>query len=142
MAVPHRDEFADTVAFRIEGPERTLLYMPDTEPWHRWEERFLSLLEGVDIALLDATFYSSDELPGRPVESIGHPLVRDTLKRLGARVRSSDLDVRLTHMNHSNPLVDPASPARRTVEEAGFQVLTEGETIDLGTPDRAGPSAP
>ena len=134
VAVPHRDEYSDTVAFRIEGPELTLLYLPDTEPWHRWKAQFLELLIDVDVALLDATFYSADELPGRPVESIGHPLVVDTIALLGERVRAGELDVYFTHMNHSNPLVDPESAARRNCEAAGFRVLEEGHEFELGSP--------
>src|SRR5947199_9202903 len=30
FAVPHRDEYTDTLAFVVRGPHRTLLYVPDT----------------------------------------------------------------------------------------------------------------
>jgi len=131
LLVPHRDEYSDTVAFRISGPERTLLYLSDTEPWGRWEKKFLSLLEGVDFALLDASFYSADELPGRPVESIGHPLAVDTIDLLAGRVSSGKIEVFLTHMNHSNPLVDPKSQAHQNATKKGFKVLKEGQVFDL-----------
>ena len=33
FAVPHRDEYLDTMAFLIRGPMKTLLYVPDTDTW-------------------------------------------------------------------------------------------------------------
>ncbi len=33
LTVPHRDELSDTVAWRIEGPSQTVLFMPDCDPW-------------------------------------------------------------------------------------------------------------
>ncbi|HSL83194.1 MAG TPA: MBL fold metallo-hydrolase, partial [Thermoanaerobaculia bacterium] len=39
VAVPHRDEYTDTVGFRIEGPRATVLYVPDTDSWDAWGGR-------------------------------------------------------------------------------------------------------
>jgi len=50
--------------------------------------------------LLDATFFSADELPGRDLSQISHPLATDTAEQLAG----VDCDVRLIHLNHSNPL--------------------------------------
>ena len=59
FAVPHRDEFSDTVAFRIDGPNRTVLFCPDID---RFRGTLLEeLIEGVDVAYLDATFYDGRE---------------------------------------------------------------------------------
>ncbi len=129
--VPHRDEFSDTVAFRVAGPSRTILFMPDTEPWDRWSPRFDALLEGVDLLLVDGTFYSGDELPGRRVSSIGHPLMVDTIERLGPAVRDGTLRVEFIHLNHSNPALDPAGPQRAAVRGAGFDVAAEGRDYPL-----------
>ncbi len=131
VRVPHRDEFSDTVAYEIEGGGRRVLYMPDCDPWHRWSPRARSLIERADVAILDATFFSADELPGRNVEKIGHPLVVDTVAMLGERVRRGELRVVLTHMNHTNPLVEETNEAHRRVIEAGFEVAREGMEIVL-----------
>lgn len=131
LRVPHRDEYSDTVGFRFEGPSRTAVYVPDTDSWRRWEPPLPELLRDVDVALLDATFYSLDELPGRDLEEVPHPLVTETMELLGERVRAGTLEVYLTHMNHSNPAVDPGSAARREIERRGFRVLAEGEEIGL-----------
>lgn len=131
LSVPHRDELSDTVGFLVEGPSRRILYVPDTDRWDAWDPPLLQRLEGVDAALLDGTFYSTDELPGRDIEQIGHPLVAATMDLLAERVAAGTIEVCFTHLNHSNPLVDPESPEARVVRERGFHVLAEGRRIDL-----------
>jgi pyrroloquinoline quinone biosynthesis protein B len=131
VSVPHRDEYTDTVGFRIEGPRATVLYVPDTDSWDAWGDRLDEVLEGVDVALVDATFYSAGELPGREVSEIGHPLVTDSLERFGDAVHAGRLRVHFIHLNHSNPALDPRSPERRAIEAAGFHVAEEGEEIPL-----------
>jgi pyrroloquinoline quinone biosynthesis protein B len=131
VAVPHRDEYTDTVGFRIEGPRATVLYVPDTDSWDAWGGRLDEVLEGVDVALVDATFYSAGELPGREVSEIGHPLITDSLERFGDAVHAGRLRVHFIHLNHSNPALDPRSPERRAIEAAGFRVAEEGAEIPL-----------
>ena len=88
-------------------------------------------LEGVDVALLDATFFSGDELPGRDLSKIGHPLVVDTMDRLQSRVDAGTLAVWFIHLNHSNPALDPASSARAAIERRGFRVAAAGVGLAL-----------
>ena len=73
--VPHRDEFSETVAFEIRGPENALLYLPDVDKWSRMEPGVETLISRVDIALLDGTFFDANELPGRDMSEIPHPFV-------------------------------------------------------------------
>jgi pyrroloquinoline quinone biosynthesis protein B len=132
IVVPHRDEFSDTLGFRFVGPRATVLYVPDTEPWSRWPNATIEdELRDVDVALLDGSFYSPGELPGRPVESIGHPLMIDTMDRLAPLVREGGLRVFFTHMNHSNPALEPDSPERAEIERRGFAVLADGDRFAL-----------
>lgn len=131
--VPHRDEYSDTMAFLIRGPKKTLLYVPDTDSWAAWPKPLLDVLAGekVDVALLDATFYSPDELPDRDVTKIRHPLITQSMDLLEPLVKAGKLQVFFTHLNHSNPALDPDGPARRAIEARGFRVLEEGEEIGL-----------
>ena len=131
LAVPHRDEFSDTVAFRIEGPRATALYVPDTDTWETWSPSLESALEGVDVALLDATFYSMDELPGRDITQVRHPLMTATMDRLQSRVDAGALRVLFTHLNHTNPSLDPESPAAAEIHRRGFAVARDGQEIPL-----------
>jgi pyrroloquinoline quinone biosynthesis protein B len=133
IQVPHRDEYSDTMAFVIRGPNKTLFYVPDTDTWKTWPKPLLDVLkdEKVDYALLDATFYSPDELPDRNVEKIKHPLVTQSMDLLEPLVKAGKLKVYFTHLNHSNPALDPVGAARKAIEARGFQVLEEGEELGL-----------
>jgi len=130
IPVPHRDEFSDTVAFRIAGPRRTVLFVPDIDAWSDAPELLDELLEGVDVAYLDATFYDGSELPGRDLTQIRHPFVTDTMERLAAAARERPGRIRFIHLNHSNPLlVDEA--LRAALEARGFRVARRGERVGL-----------
>jgi len=131
VRAPHREEYADTLAFRIDGPSHSLFYLPDTDSWVAWTQPLPEALAGIDYALLDGTFFSLDELPGRSVESIGHPLISQTLDPLAETVQESGLQVFFTHLNHSNPALDPESSERREIESRGFKILEEGMEFGL-----------
>ena len=129
--VPHRDEYTDTVGFRIAGPTRSLLYIPDIRDWDAWERTLEDAIRETDVALLDGTFFGPDELPGRDMSAIGHPLIVDTLRRLKSLPASDRPKVLFTHLNHTNPALDPASPSRRAIEDFGARLAEDGRTIDL-----------
>lgn len=131
LLVPHRDEYTDTVGLLVEGPHRSLLYVPDTDGWAAWDPSLPERLAGVDLAILDGTFYSPDELPGRDVTSIGHPTIVSTMDLLESSVGTSGLRVWFTHLNHSNPALDPASEAAADVQGRGFGVLQEEQVFPL-----------
>ncbi len=127
ISVPHRAEFADTVAFVVRGPTKKLFYCPDIDAWDRWEHDLRDFVEGVDIALLDATFLSADELTGRKISDVPHPLVSDTV----ARLTGVACDVRLVHLNHTNPLV-ASGPERDALAARGIRVGDLGDRWELG----------
>jgi len=131
LPVPHRDEYADTVGFLIRGPRSRVLYVPDTDAWGSWSPPLPEIMENVDIAILDGTFYSTDELPGRSVSSIGHPLIVDSMDLLEAEMGDGRPRTYFTHLNHSNPALETDSPARREIEKRGFGILREGEDFPL-----------
>jgi pyrroloquinoline quinone biosynthesis protein B len=129
--VPHRDEFSETVGYLIEGPNKRALYLPDIDKWQKWDQDLATVLKTVDVALLDATFFSGDELPGRDIALIPHPTVLESialLKQLPRPVRSR---VVFTHMNHTNPLLDPGSKATQSVLALGFKIARIGDRFDL-----------
>jgi pyrroloquinoline quinone biosynthesis protein B len=127
LEVPHRDEWSDTVAFRVEGPGRRLLYLPDIDKWEKWGRRLEDELAEVAVALLDGTFESETELPGRSLLEIPHPLVGETVSRLSGKTRA---DTRFIHLNHTNRLLSD-EPARRALGERGFRVARDGDEIPL-----------
>jgi len=109
IAVPHREEFSDTVGFVIEGPRARALFVPDTDRWQTWRRPIRNLVETVDYAFVDGTFSSPEEVGGRDLSAIPHPMMPETRRLLeGTRAR-----VWFIHLNHTNPaLPDGADVAR------------------------------
>jgi pyrroloquinoline quinone biosynthesis protein B len=100
--VPHRDEFTDTVGYLIEGPAKKALYIPDIDQWAKWDRNIRDLAATVDLAFLDGTFSSPNEIPGRTVADIPHPMMPVTRELLkGVRA-----EVWFIHVNHTNPELD------------------------------------
>lgn len=125
LPVPHRDELnSGTVAYLLQGPQSSLLYLPDIDAWEQWPAG-KQIFPAVDVALVDATFWSVDELVGRP--PVAHPLVPETL-RLWAGVPGRLV---LTHLNHTNPLLDENGPERAQVLAAGAEVAYTGQRFPL-----------
>lgn len=82
VLVPHRAELSDTVAYLVsvssgavpggqQEQAMNVLYCPDTDGWSGWTKSIRSWCEEVDVALLDATFYSKEELKGRDMKEVG-----------------------------------------------------------------------
>ncbi len=131
LTVPHRDEYSETVAFLVTGPSRRLLYVPDIASWDAWPTPIERILADVDVALVDGTFWSEAEVPARDVQAIGHPLVRDSVLRFAALPPAERRKLRFIHLNHTNPILDDASPEARVVRETGLGVAREGEHFAL-----------
>jgi pyrroloquinoline quinone biosynthesis protein B len=129
--VPHRDEFSETVGYRIDGPERSALFIPDIDNWSQWDTRLEELVTEVDYALLDATFYAEGELPGRDMSKVPHPLVVETMARFQHLPGDERRKVWFIHMNHTNPLLDSRSKENARVRSEGFNIAVEGLRLPL-----------
>lgn len=127
LLVPHRDELSETVGFRIAGPQRSAVYLPDIDSWERWDKSIEDVVATADAAWLDGTFYDSDELPGREMSTVPHPLIRDSTERFAALPAPERAKIRFIHFNHTNPVIDPASSAIHAVAGAGLGLAEEGE---------------
>ncbi|MHC5025810.1 MAG: MBL fold metallo-hydrolase [Planctomycetota bacterium] len=128
--VPHRDEYSEVVGFRIDGPMRAAVFIPDIDKWERWDTRIEDVLAEVDLAYLDGTFYTDGELPGRDMSVIPHPFIAETMTRLAPLSESDRRKVRFIHLNHTNPALRPGA-ARDAIEAAGFAVAEQLERFDL-----------
>ncbi len=129
IRVPHRAELSDMHAYLIKA-NKTLLFLPDHDTWHETLgdhnlRSWLNYLE-VDIALIDGTFYTSDELKHRSQEEVPHPPVEQTLEMLGKK-REGDGRVVFIHLNHTNRLCRDDSP----VTTMGWEVGNEGDIYNL-----------
>ena len=72
--VPHRDEFSETVGFKIEGPNKSIIFIPDIDKWNKFDKDILEIVSNNDIAILDGSFYQNGEIPGRDMSEIPHPV--------------------------------------------------------------------
>jgi pyrroloquinoline quinone biosynthesis protein B len=127
LRVPHREEYSEVVGYRIDGPGRSVLFIPDIDKWERWDRRLEDELATVDRAYLDGTFYADGELPGRDMSAIPHPFIAETMARLASQPASERAKVRFLHLNHTNPALRAGSDARRAIEAAGLGVAAAGE---------------
>jgi pyrroloquinoline quinone biosynthesis protein B len=127
LAVPHRDEYSETVAFIIRGPSRSLLWLPDIDKWEKWPTRIEDAIARVDVAYLDATFFDERELPGRNLSEIPHPTISESMERFAPLPAREKQKIRFIHLNQSNPAL--RDDAR--VRERGFAVAAEGQRVGL-----------
>jgi len=131
FTVPHRDEYSDTQGFVIRGQKKTLLYIPDIQSWKAWDRDIREEVEKVDFALLDGTFYGPEELPGRDLSQLGHPLITTSLDTLSQVSQKGKTKIFFTHLNHSNLALDPDGDAIKNIQNKGFGVTLEGMEIFL-----------
>ena len=124
IKVPHRDEFSETAAFIIGDENKRAIFIPDIDKWSKWNVKVDSMVNEVDYAFLDATFYDGKELPERDMSEIPHPFVVETeLEIMDAMLRKK---VILIHFNHSNPLIfNPETKSE--IESKGFKVAALGQ---------------
>ncbi|MGH9364638.1 MAG: MBL fold metallo-hydrolase [Thermoanaerobaculia bacterium] len=129
IPVPHRDEDSDTVAFLVTAPRRKLLWLPDIDKWEKWDRRIEEMLrDPALVAFVDGTFFSADEIPGRSIAEIPHPLVSETMDCFGTDPPRGRLF--FVHLNHTNRLLWDRS-AIRQVEAKGFRIAKEGMRLPL-----------
>lgn len=130
IPVPHRADFTATNAYSIcvDGSPWAL-YVPDVDAWDSWLEAD-EVIASHNLCLIDATFGSMDELPGRSIAAIPHPLVGDTLTRFAEH--TGNTQIVLTHINHSNALNDPNSDLSARAFAAGFTIGSDGMVFPYG----------
>lgn len=131
MQVPHRDEISDTYAYLLKGPSKTALFLPDIDKWGKWGVSLDSLIDKVDYALIDATFYDEKELPGRDLSEIPHPTVVETMQLAENWPVHKRNKILLIHLNHTNPLLMQGSTQFDQVVAFGFRIAKTGERLPL-----------
>jgi pyrroloquinoline quinone biosynthesis protein B len=129
--VPHRNEIADTVAFVFRGPDASILFLPDINAWSMWNRNVAEAVASVDVALVDGTFWSLDELPGRTIDEVPHPLILQTMDVLQGVVDRKQTRVVLTHLNNTNPALDDGGPEQAEIARRGFGLAREGMRFAL-----------
>jgi len=128
--VPHRDEFSETVGYKIEGENKTALFIPDINKWEKWQKNIVAEVKKVDYAFLDATFFKDGEI-NRPMSEIPHPFIEETLHLFKDENRTTKNKILFIHFNHTNPALQNTATEKIEVENQGFKFAFEGMQLDL-----------
>lgn len=128
--VPHRDEYSETVGYKIIGPNRSALFIPDINKWELWEKRIVEEVKKVDFAFLDGTFFKNDEID-RPMEDVPHPFIEETISLFNNETRETKQKVIFIHFNHSNLAILKTHNLKDSVINLGFKFAKEGQIFDL-----------
>ncbi len=131
ILVPHRDEFSETVGYRIQGPNKAALFIPDIDKWERWDTNINSLIKTVDYAFLDATFYHGEELNTRDISQIPHPFIIESMERFKSMSPADKAKIHFIHFNHTNPVLDKTSQAYKKVIAQGFNIAQPLQKLEL-----------
>ena len=128
--VPHRDEFSETVGYRITANKKSLVFIPDIDKWQKWSENLEDVVKSNDYVLIDGTFYADGEI-NRPMSEVPHPFVAETVELLKNLPSSEKNKVYFIHFNHSNPLVQGDKLKIKQLKSKGFNVTFQGQKFDL-----------
>jgi pyrroloquinoline quinone biosynthesis protein B len=129
--VPHRDEYTETVGYRIDGPEKSLIYIPDIDKWLKWEKDIRDEVTNVDYALLDGSFYANGKIPNRDMSAIPHPFVTETMDLFNSTSTTDKSKIYFIHLNHTNPALKENSVAFKEVNDRGYRIAYEGQKLKL-----------
>ena len=131
VEVPHRAEFSETVGYKIYGPNKTALFIPDIDKWYLWEKSIIDEIKQVDYAIIDATFYDSKEVNYRDISEIPHPFVTESMDLFDSIDIKEKNKIYFIHLNHTNPLINKDSDQYKLVISKGYNVAEEGMKLNL-----------
>ncbi|MBO6517592.1 MAG: MBL fold metallo-hydrolase [Bacteroidia bacterium] len=129
--VPHRDEYSETVGYRISGPNRSALFIPDIDKWSKWDKSIIDEIKSVDYAFVDGTFYNDNELVNRNMSDIPHPFVVESLELFAELDKNERKKIYFIHFNHTNPLLNVDSEETKNVLQKGFNIARIGDEFNL-----------
>ena len=129
--VPHRDEYSETVGYKISGPNKKVLFIPDIDKWEKWDRDIKEEIGKVDYAIVDATFYSGEELNTRDISEIPHPFIIESMAEFEELPQNEKEKVIFIHFNHTNPVINPESPEAKKVISQGFRLAQINDILEL-----------
>src|SRR5690606_7957077 len=98
IQVPHRDEYSETVGYKIAGPHKKVLFIPDIDKWQKWNHDLIKELASVDYAFVDGTFYSGAEINYRDISQIPHPFIVETMQKLAKLGKQEKTKIYFIHL--------------------------------------------
>ena len=127
FVVPHRDEFSETVGYQIKGPNKSLVFIPDIDKWEKWDKNLIEVATKNDYTLIDGSFYTEAELPGRDMSEIPHPFIIESMESLKGLTDKSG--IHFIHFNHTNPVLNLNSKAKKDILNSGFNIAKSGDKL-------------
>lgn len=129
--VPHRDEYSETVGFRISTKNMNVIFIPDIDKWDKWNRNLIETVRQNDLLFIDGTFFKEGELPGVKMKEVPHPFMEETMSLLANLPDKDKQKVYFIHMNHTNPALIMDSAAINEIEGKHFHVAREMEEFQL-----------
>ena len=130
ILVPHRDEYSETVGYKIEGQKKSALFIPDIDKWHRWNRSIIDEVKKVDYAFLDASFFKEGELK-RDMSKIPHPFTSETTTLFENESLETKGKIHFIHFNHTNPTILNSHHLKDSIRSLGFNFAKEGDIYEL-----------
>ena len=130
FTVPHRDEFSETVGYKIIGPNKSALFVPDINKWNLWDKDIVEEVKDVDYAFLDATFFKNGEV-NRSMEEIPHPFVVETLNLFKNESDELKNKIYFIHFNHTNISLQDKNPVIDSISKLGYNFTRFGDQLSL-----------
>ena len=129
--VPHRDEFSETVGYKIIGPNKSVLFIPDIDKWSKWNTSIIKEIKNSNYAFVDASFFDGDEINNRDISEIPHPFVIESMKLFKNLPETEKAKINFIHFNHTNPILNKNSEQHKIVLDKGFSISHFGQKISL-----------
>ncbi len=129
--VPHRDEYSETIGFKIIGPNKTALFIPDIDKWEKWEMKIVEMIKEVDYAFIDGTFWDPAEVNNRNITEIPHPLVKESMLKFSQLPSTEKNKIWFIHLNHTNPLLNLTTNEYKDLVKKGFHVAAIKQVFPL-----------
>jgi pyrroloquinoline quinone biosynthesis protein B len=130
IKVPHRDEYSETVGYKIVGKTKKVLFIPDIDKWSEWERDIIQEVKNVDYALIDGTFYNGSEL-NRDMSEIPHPSIEETIGLFLNEPIQERNKIYFIHINHTNPILTNKNNIKSNIENFGFNIAQKGLKLFL-----------
>ena len=130
ILVPHRDEYSETVGYKIEGNSKSALFIPDIDKWYKWNRNIVEEVKNVDYAFLDASFFRDGELK-RDMSRIPHPFVVETTTLFESESVEIKNKIYFIHFNHTNPAIKAQHHLKDSLQNLGFRFAKQGDNFEM-----------
>ena len=129
--VPHRNELSETVGYKMQSNNKSVIYIPDIDSWEEWNLNIIDVVKQNDILMLDGTFYNKDELSSRDINKIPHPSILESLEIFRKLPINQKKKIYFTHLNHTNNLLRENSTEYKDVIDKNFNILKDQQIFML-----------